>query len=882
MNAVSGSYETRAPTSTACARFGGGWSTYASDQFGFDTVVVSGSDPNNSKVVHDQANFTGTQWELNGGVVASLVQQPGFFIDGDLGARFMHIEVVNLDEFKDAMPFFVPELGFTLDASGDVTRTRGRFSFEQSVPAIAGTSSSDIANFSDVSRANLDNNWRALSLDLGGSIYLQPIFHGTRFFGPRPLRPREMSHELAWRVAGQTSLGTRVIPQAEGVLGGLLTVRGYPRSIVSGDSFANASLEHRYHIPLNLRAATPWQVPWLGDFRPAPDRGYRMPDWDLVLVAFGDWGQVWNTDLVPGESNDTLFGTGPRRRDRRAPQFRDPPRLRLGDPRRAVRPGERRRHRAALLRDDAVLSHEASQTKRPRARPTPAGVDARHRDRAGPRGSRVAGPHQTGGNGKGLSTNPTGANVWVVKAENGAILKYSTSIHRERRDRPIQPPEQGNRCDPRAQPHRQQGPDEDRRCHHAADGTFMDLHREPRRRVLRRRLEDQRHGLAGAAGKRSDRNFERGVDHFTDLKGKVENAGKIGIDPSTIPETEPNEIVKNQIVTNAVSLVGREVLNSGNIDANGWIVMAAGRDVFIGRDQAGNGLLLRVEGGADAVFNKSAKGVTTTGSLNVASIPMPDTTDEHGTITEHPSAIAGRISLGAGDLYGTAIFNQGAIKAREIALQASNKGDVALAGQVEAGTVGITFGGDNAGKLVGAPGAPAPKTLKADILNLTATGAKGQVVVADRLELQRANAPNAAETTSVNVDQKAALTTSNLANLDIRSKNDPAKTLLNLTSDAGIRVDDRTLVTKTRLTLDAPATLIEGPRDPLVVEQLNLQSRFTQTERPIVTGEDRFNRSSRSERPGRSSTCSTPPCGSRETCRSPPNPPARAASPTAR
>ncbi len=311
MNAVSASYETRAPyVDRLRARFGGGWSTYASDQFGFDTVVVSGSDPNSTKIVHDEANFTGTQWELNGGVVASLVQQPGFFIDGDLGARFMHIEVVNLDEFKDTMPFVVPELGFTLENAGDISRTRGRLAFQQNVPALAGTNASDMADFSNVSRANLDDNWRALMLDFAGSLYLQPLFHGTRFFGPRPLRPREMAHEVAWRVGGQWSLGTRVIPQAEGVLGGFSTVRGYPQSIVSGDSFANASLEYRYHVPLGLRAVTPWQVPWLGDFRPAPDRSYRMPDWDLVLVAFGDWGQVWNTDAVPGETNDTLFGAG--------------------------------------------------------------------------------------------------------------------------------------------------------------------------------------------------------------------------------------------------------------------------------------------------------------------------------------------------------------------------------------------------------------------------------------------------------------------------------------------------------------------------------------------------------------------------------------------
>ena len=311
MNAVSGSYETRVPSVDRMrAHFGGGWNTYASDQFGFDTVVVSASDPNNSHVVHDQANFTGTEWDLNGGITASLIQLPGFFIDGDLGARYMHIEVVNLDAFADAMPFFVPELGFSLDSTGDVTRTHGRLGFQQSVPAIAGTTSSDMASFSDVSRANLDNNWRVLSLDLGGSIYLQPIFHGTRFFGPRPLRPREMAHELAWRFGGQTSLGTRVIPQAEGVLGGLMTVRGYPQSIVSGDSFANASLEYRYHIPLGLGAVTPWKLPWLGDFRPAPDRSYAMPDWDLVLVAFSDWGQVWNTNRVPGETNDALASAG--------------------------------------------------------------------------------------------------------------------------------------------------------------------------------------------------------------------------------------------------------------------------------------------------------------------------------------------------------------------------------------------------------------------------------------------------------------------------------------------------------------------------------------------------------------------------------------------
>ena len=259
--------------------------------------------------------------------------------------------------------------------------------------------------------------------------------------------------------------------------------------------------------------------------------------------------------------------------------------------------------------------------------------------------------------------------------------------------------------------------------------------------------------------------------------------------------------------------------------------------MFIGRDQTGNGLLLRVEGGADAVFKKSAKGVTNEGNLNVASIPMPATTDDKGVTTQHPSAPAGRISLGAGDLYGTAIFSRGAIQAREIALQANNKGDVALAGEVKASTVGITFGGDNAGKLVGAT--DATQTLNADILNLTATGAKGQVVVGDHFVVERATPPAATDTTSVNVEQKATLTTSNLANLDIHSELDPAKIRLGLKSATGVVVDDRKLVKGTRLTVEAPATAIQDARNPLEVDRLDLQSRFVQTEADLVaTGED--------------------------------------------
>ena len=70
-------------------------------------------------------------------------------------------------------------------------------------------------------------------------------------------------------------------------------------------------------------------------------------------------------------------------------------------------------------------------------------------------------------------------------------------------------------------------------------------------------------GLEAVGGHLSDTDFNRGIDHFTGVKGRVSNAG--------------------DITASAVALVGGQVSNSGNvITEGGWIVMAAGNDVLIG------------------------------------------------------------------------------------------------------------------------------------------------------------------------------------------------------------------------------------------------------------------------------------------------------------
>ncbi len=292
VNAVLGSYETSLPFSYDLrARATGSFSEYAADQFGQNDA------------------FTGEQYEIGGTLIASLVRRPGLFLDTSLGARWMQIDVTNFST-DASMPFFVPELALALERVRSTSRVIGRLGLEQSVPAIAGTNSNDIDEFSQAGRSDVDESWRLISLDVRGSFFLRPWLRSVPVRAGRALRPRELVHELAWRLGGQYSLGTRLIPQVEGVLGGPGTVRGYPQAIASGDSLLGGSVEYRFHLPLALSAVVPWDLPLIGEFRPAPDSFQRLPDWDFVIATFFDYGRTWNENAVPGEEDATLASLG--------------------------------------------------------------------------------------------------------------------------------------------------------------------------------------------------------------------------------------------------------------------------------------------------------------------------------------------------------------------------------------------------------------------------------------------------------------------------------------------------------------------------------------------------------------------------------------------
>ncbi len=147
--------------------------------------------------------------------------------------------------------------------------------------------------------------------------------------------------------------------------------------------------------------------------------------------------------------------------------------------------------------------------------------------------------------------------------------------------------------------------------------------------------------FAAAAGQLSDQNFLAGINHFTNLSGAVINHGRI--------ETADGGMA---------ALVGRHVANYGSIVApQGTVVMAAGSDVYVG--EAGGHVFARIQGDG----TNAAEGVRNDGVIE---------------------ARRGTAMLAAGDAYGMAVINTGRLMARNVRIDGGERGEVRVAGTVDA------------------------------------------------------------------------------------------------------------------------------------------------------------------------------------------------------
>ncbi|MEM9914794.1 MAG: hypothetical protein AAF911_07530 [Planctomycetota bacterium] len=257
------------------------------------------------------ADFDGREYGVGGELIWNFWQDGPSFLDLVGGARWESVYVNN--EFagiEKTEPFFVPYLGVAFENTTQVNTTTAYLGVEFNLDSLAGTDSPDLDG---LGRLNTDADWVKFPFSVAHSFYLEPIFNRDDWLNITT-PGSTLAHELFVAVRGQWVPESRLNPQAQEVLGGLYTVRGYDEAITAGDTVVIATAEYRLHIP-RLFTPTPGKqrpvTQVFGEpFRTFPQEPYGSADWDLVAKAFIDAGRSLNNDREFFEENETLVGAG--------------------------------------------------------------------------------------------------------------------------------------------------------------------------------------------------------------------------------------------------------------------------------------------------------------------------------------------------------------------------------------------------------------------------------------------------------------------------------------------------------------------------------------------------------------------------------------------
>ncbi|MGD9789865.1 MAG: ShlB/FhaC/HecB family hemolysin secretion/activation protein [Phycisphaerales bacterium] len=267
-----------------------------------------------SEVGQASESFSGRTYQIGTEVTGTVYQQQDSFIDLFGGVRYQDVSVTDTlllpsPQAEGQTAFLIPYLGVRYSRETPAMSTRASLSVEGNLAGIAATESYQLDR---LGRRNADKAWTTVKVSGEHSMYLEPLFGKGGPFG------ETLAHEVAFRVGYQDALGSRLIANEQEVQGGMFTVRGYPESVAAGDNAAFASLEYRYHVPRAFAISEPGtlggksmpKVPWVENFRWAPQVPYGTADWDLVLRGFLDVGSVSNNDRLLGEFDNTLVGAG--------------------------------------------------------------------------------------------------------------------------------------------------------------------------------------------------------------------------------------------------------------------------------------------------------------------------------------------------------------------------------------------------------------------------------------------------------------------------------------------------------------------------------------------------------------------------------------------
>lgn len=249
---------------------------------------------------------------FGGRLIYEAFQYRNFFVDVWGGMRVRDVTVNNRTNATEGDAVLViPRFGLHAEQRSQLSTLGIDFSIQGQINDI------NDENLIALGRSDTDEKYAIVDFNVGYSTYLEPIFNPEGWRDPSTHLSSTLAHEISIGVRGQIALDeARLIPQANGTIGGFYSVRGYPQSTGVGDTLVISSFEYRFHVPRIFPVSRePLDLPLIGDFRVAPQQVYGRPDWDLTLRAFIDIGRARRNNrntasTSNSERNQTLIGAG--------------------------------------------------------------------------------------------------------------------------------------------------------------------------------------------------------------------------------------------------------------------------------------------------------------------------------------------------------------------------------------------------------------------------------------------------------------------------------------------------------------------------------------------------------------------------------------------
>jgi hemolysin activation/secretion protein len=273
-------------------RLFGNWSQYTASDVGISGI-----------------SFEGESFQLGGELILNVYQNRDWFVDLLAGARYENVEVFNgALNATGREDYTVAYGGFRVERSSALASTYGSVRLETSLGKL------DLGEAPLLGRAEPSRDWTLLRYEASHSFFLEPVLNPSGF-SAQSGREDEMTlaHQLSFSARGQFSFDDRLLPNEQQTTGGMYTVRGYPESLLSGDSVHLFTAEYRFFLVRSLPAVAIGSQEVAGPFgnfqfrRTTP---YGAGDWDLLLRAFADYAIVRVSDRTPFEAEDELLGIG--------------------------------------------------------------------------------------------------------------------------------------------------------------------------------------------------------------------------------------------------------------------------------------------------------------------------------------------------------------------------------------------------------------------------------------------------------------------------------------------------------------------------------------------------------------------------------------------